>query len=105
MFCLFSESGQTGDGTSHKDIVHEVDHSDSSDCPALVVYLVDPFTYGHEWDDLNRLAMIGLLHCYQQMLTTLPDHHQSNICLQVRGNQGLFKWIHEQENSGLTNPQ
>lgn len=86
MFCLFSESGQTGDGTSHKDIVHEVDHSDSSDCPALVVYLVDPFTYGHEWDDLNRLAMIGLLHCYQQMLTTLPDHHQSNICLQVRGN-------------------
>lgn len=60
-----------------------LDSSDGADCPALVVYIIDPFTYGKEWDELSRLAMVGLLRCYQQMIAHLPEHLCNNIMLQV----------------------
>ena len=54
---------------------------DSSTLPAVVIYLIDPFSYGQEWSELHRLAMVGLLRCYQQMV--LPAHLQNNTFLQV----------------------
>jgi hypothetical protein len=58
--------------------------STNGDGPAIVIYIVNPFTYGHQdWDDLNRLAMIGLLKCYQEIVQKLPEHMQKNVYLQV----------------------
>ena len=53
----------------------------SSSQPGIVIYIVDPFSYGTEPDSISRLAMIGLLKCYQQM--ALPEHLANNLCLQV----------------------
>ena len=61
---------------------------DPTSAPGIVVYLVDPFTYGPDGDSLSRLAMIGLLRCYQQMV--LPDHLANNLSLQVSRPRGFY---------------
>ncbi|KAL4223449.1 Mediator of RNA polymerase II transcription subunit 13-like [Mactra antiquata] len=76
--------GSHGDSTqreTHEDIP---DTTLNGEGPAIVIYMVNPFTYGHqEWDDLNRLAMIGLLNCYQEIVQKLPDFMQNNVYLQI----------------------
>ena len=56
---------------------------DNSETPSIVIYLLNPFTYGHKWGDTNRLAALGLLRCYQELVQALPESLQSNIHLQV----------------------
>ena len=56
---------------------------DAADRPAYMVYMVDPFSYASDADDLRRLAMLGLLRCFNEMLKTLPNHVHENIHLQV----------------------
>ena len=57
---------------------------DSYECPAIVVYIVNPFSYAaQDWDDLNRLAIIGLLRCYKEVISMLPENMKNNIYLQV----------------------
>lgn len=46
-----------------------------------MVYIVDPFSYGQDSETISRLAMIGLLRCYQQM--ALPENLANNLSLQV----------------------
>ncbi|KAL8613177.1 hypothetical protein ACOMHN_042986 [Nucella lapillus] len=75
-------SGSQGEGSSQRETQAEPEvWEDSSTMPAVVVYLIDPFSYGQEWSELHRLAMVGLLRCYQQML--LPPHLHNNTVLQV----------------------
>ncbi|XP_046361472.2 mediator of RNA polymerase II transcription subunit 13-like isoform X2 [Haliotis rufescens] len=74
----FSEGSSQKDGGQH-----DLDTDDNNHCPAVVVYLIDPFTYGNAWDDDSRLAMVGLLRCYHQMVQSLPENLQNNMCLQV----------------------
>ena len=72
----------SGDGSSHRDSHDDVD--DSYECPAVVVYIINPFSYAaHDWDDLNRLAIIGLLRCYREVISMLPENMKNNIYLQV----------------------
>ncbi|XP_076453407.1 mediator of RNA polymerase II transcription subunit 13-like [Babylonia areolata] len=59
----------------------EAEVAEDSTMPAVVVYIVEPFSYGQDWSDLHRLAMVGLLRAYQQMV--LPSHLHSNTFLQV----------------------
>ncbi|XP_050408100.1 mediator of RNA polymerase II transcription subunit 13 isoform X3 [Patella vulgata] len=61
---------------------HDID-SDDTNIPAIVVYMIDPFTYDNDWDELNRLSMIGLLRCYREMVKILPEHLKNNISLQI----------------------
>ncbi|KAK7490637.1 hypothetical protein BaRGS_00018054 [Batillaria attramentaria] len=76
------EGSQADGGSMPREGMNDQDPSeDSSPMPAVVVYLIDPFSYGQEWADLHRLAMVGLLRCYQQMV--LPPHLQNSIFLQV----------------------
>ncbi|XP_022252364.1 mediator of RNA polymerase II transcription subunit 13-like isoform X2 [Limulus polyphemus] len=51
--------------------------------PALVVYIIEPFTYGDPDRDLYRLATLGLLLCYNQMLRYLPEHIRNSIHVQI----------------------
>ena len=70
------------DGNSHRDSHDDVD--DSYECPAVVVYIINPFSYAaQDWDDLNRLAVIGLLRCYKEVISMLPENMKNNIYLQV----------------------
>ena len=82
-------SQQAEGGPSTRENVMEQEVPENSTMPAVVVYLIDPFSFGQEWSDLHRLAMVGLLRCYQQMV--LPPQLQNSTFLQVRcqGCQGL----------------
>ncbi|XP_066998213.1 mediator of RNA polymerase II transcription subunit 13 isoform X2 [Anabrus simplex] len=51
--------------------------------PAIVVYLVDPFTMGSDSSDLQRLACLGLLRCFTTVLATVPDNIRNNISVQL----------------------
>uniref|UniRef100_A0A6A7FQQ3 Mediator of RNA polymerase II transcription subunit 13 n=4 Tax=Hirondellea gigas TaxID=1518452 RepID=A0A6A7FQQ3_9CRUS len=51
--------------------------------PAIMVYLVDPFSVGHDHPEMHRLITLGLLRCYKQMLDCLPPHMQANVHVQI----------------------
>ncbi|ELU05357.1 hypothetical protein CAPTEDRAFT_103103 [Capitella teleta] len=70
-----SEHDVTGDILNSK--------NDADDVPALVVYMVEPFSYGQEWDDLKRLSMLGILRCYHDMIAGLPAMLRENTQLQI----------------------
>lgn len=70
----------TGGPLSGGDAGHE---EDTSEPPAIVVYLVDPFTMGSDDADLQRLACLGLLRCFTAVLAALPDNIRNNISVQL----------------------
>lgn len=62
----------------------EATHEDDDQlAPSLVVYLVEPFTMGTDSYDLQRLACLALLRCFQTILGSMPDHIRTNISVQV----------------------
>ncbi|RZF40528.1 hypothetical protein LSTR_LSTR000407 [Laodelphax striatellus] len=68
--------GSTGSGEcSHED--------EDTEPPAIVVYLVEPFTLGSDNPELQRLACLGLLRCFNTVLANLPDNVRANITLQI----------------------
>ena len=78
----FSEEYGRGDSVtcSVGDCSHD---DDNTEPPAIVLYLVEPFTIGSDSNDLQRLACLGLLRCFNTVLAALPDHIRANITLQV----------------------
>lgn len=70
-------SGQSSGGS---DSSHD---EDDQEPPALVVYLVDPFTIGSDSTDLQRLACLGLLRCFTTVLSAVPESIRNNISVQV----------------------
>lgn len=52
--------------------------------PAIVVYLVDPFSLGGTEDpDRRRLAIVALLRAYSSAINSMPENIRSNINVQV----------------------
>lgn len=58
-------------------------NSENSEAPFVVLYFIEPFTYGQKDADLSRLAMFGILRCFNELLKSLPEQMQSRIQLQV----------------------
>ena len=58
---------------------------EEGDAPSIVIYLVDPFTYGQEYEpwDVPRFAVLGLLRCYQELLRGLSEPLRQQVHLQV----------------------
>lgn len=55
--------------------------------PAIVVYLVEPFSLGGPEDaDRRRLAILALLRAYSTAVNSMPENLRSNINVQVRLN-------------------
>ena len=85
--CLLFPIPGDGDSQSQKDSDATLESDSASsdgDLPGLVIYMVDPFSFAQDWEDFNRLAMLGLLRCFHDMLRSLPEHLASNIQLQVK---------------------
>ena len=82
---MFPENNQNSESSNFKDAsLHENDREKPDECPALVVYIIDPFTYGQNSEnEFDRLIKIGLLRCYLQLVKSLPDQLKQNINLQV----------------------
>ncbi|KAH3888561.1 hypothetical protein DPMN_012599, partial [Dreissena polymorpha] len=84
-----SQSNDDRDGEgAHRDLHEEVADVSQGDGPVIVIYIVNPFTYGHDWDD--RLSMIGLLRCYQEIVQGLPEFMQNNVYLQILPVQSII---------------
>lgn len=79
VFCVSEQDGFHRDG--HDDTPVDTGHNDG---PAIVIYMVNPFSYGKASDPLNRLAIVGLLKCYQEIIPKLPEFMQNSVYLQVR---------------------
>lgn len=67
---------------SSLDLSHE---EEEREVPCVVIYLVEPFSMGSDQPELQRLACLALLRCFQSVLTAVPDNIRSNINVQVGG--------------------
>lgn len=75
---------ECGRGESVTYSVGDCSHDDdNTEPPAIVLYLVEPFTLGNDSSDLQRLACLGLLRCFNTVLAALPDHIRANVTLQI----------------------
>lgn len=75
-----------GDG-NHRDNISssfeaQVD-DEEREPPAIVIYLVDPFSFGSEVEETDRLACLGLLRCYVDILNSVPEHIRANLHVQI----------------------
>ncbi|XP_076275455.1 mediator complex subunit skuld isoform X2 [Rhynchophorus ferrugineus] len=61
--------------TSHDD--------DDREAPSVIVYLIQPFTLGSDQPELQRLAVLALLRCFQSVLTAVPESIRNNISVQI----------------------
>lgn len=57
---------------------------DERHAPSVIIYMVEPFSFGCDQADLQRLACLALLRCFQSVLASVPDNIRSNISVQVR---------------------
>ncbi|XP_066986645.1 mediator of RNA polymerase II transcription subunit 13 isoform X2 [Macrobrachium rosenbergii] len=70
--------------------LNEVEDDDSPP-PALLIYLVDPFSVGQEHPDMHRLVTLGLLRCYEHMLEGLSESMQQNVYLQILSLESILE--------------
>ena len=78
-----------------KEQEQEQPEQEENEMPCVVVYIIDPFCYHHEWDenhDISRLTQLGLLRCYNEMLQMLPDNLANNIQLQIVPLQSILEF-------------
>ncbi|XP_037721998.1 mediator of RNA polymerase II transcription subunit 13 isoform X3 [Drosophila subpulchrella] len=50
---------------------------------AIVLYVVNPFTFASDSCELERLALIALLRCYAELLKAVPDSVRSQMNIQI----------------------
>lgn len=64
--------------------------------PAIVVYIVDPFSYEDADSGTGPVPAqssvwtLGLLRCYLEMLQFLPQHVRNSISVQVNDDRYIF---------------
>ncbi|GIX70393.1 mediator of RNA polymerase II transcription subunit 13 [Caerostris extrusa] len=68
---------------SHSSTTHESSEDHDQNIPSLVIYIVEPFTYGQSDPDVYRLVSLGIMHAYVDMMSNLPDALKNAIHLQV----------------------
>ncbi|CAL1281519.1 unnamed protein product [Larinioides sclopetarius] len=68
---------------AHPTPTHDSSEDNCQDVPALVIYIVEPFTYGQSDPDVYRLVSLGILHAYADMISSLPEATKNAIHLQV----------------------
>ncbi|XP_044252330.1 mediator of RNA polymerase II transcription subunit 13-like isoform X1 [Tribolium madens] len=56
---------------------------DEREVPSVVVYLVEPFSLGSDQPELQRLACLALLRCFQSVLAAVPENIRNNISVQI----------------------
>lgn len=52
--------------------------------PAVVIYMVDPFTYTADEESAStNFWLLSLMRCYTEMLDNLPENMRNSFILQV----------------------
>ncbi|XP_013781243.1 mediator of RNA polymerase II transcription subunit 13-like [Limulus polyphemus] len=78
-------SSRSQDSDSQQEIsgFEPLEQENGQQHPALVVYLIEPFTFGNPDSYLYRLSSLGLLLCYRHMLHYLPESICNSIQVQI----------------------
>lgn len=86
-FCSITERERIG-------IPTEPDSADSQAYPpAVVIYMVDPFTYTADEDSTSgNFWLLSLMRCYTEMLDNLPEHMRNSFILQVTICDFIFRF-------------
>lgn len=62
--------------------------------PAIVVYIIDPFSYEDADREVHSSTYtLGLLRCYMEMLQFLPARIRNAVSVQVQANISLLSVI------------
>lgn len=65
-------------------ILHDpMSEDDDINPPIIVVYLVEPFTYGNDSPDVQRVACLALLRSFSEMLNALPESIRGIVNIQI----------------------
>lgn len=83
--CVDSDSQRDSLNNSSTVITDPLSASDDDekDPPAIVIYVVEPFSYGSDSPELQRLACLALLRCYSNILNGVPDTIRNSINFQI----------------------
>uniref|UniRef100_A0A2K6DQH8 Mediator of RNA polymerase II transcription subunit 13 n=1 Tax=Macaca nemestrina TaxID=9545 RepID=A0A2K6DQH8_MACNE len=67
--------------------------------PAIVVYIIDPFTYENTDESANSSSVwtLGLLRCFLEMVQTLPPHIKSTVSVQIIPCQYLLQPVKHED--------
>eukprot|EP00095_Tigriopus_kingsejongensis_P006785 maker-scaffold794_size96255-snap-gene-0.18 protein:Tk06785 transcript:maker-scaffold794_size96255-snap-gene-0.18-mRNA-1 annotation:"thyroid hormone receptor-associated" len=74
-----------------------------SDPPAIMIYLVDPFSFGVENLDMRRFSNLALLRCFMQMLPHLKGPIRHNIHLQIINMDSIVELSKPQSQPAMPN--
>lgn len=78
--------------SSMKDQTADAEIEESSrEQPSVVVYMIDPFGFGNESSPHSRLATFGLLQCFNEFVSSLPETLQLGVHLQVLPLQLIYQ--------------
>ena len=95
-------SGPTGGGTGiGLDNPFDEESAEGGPPPAVVVYMIDPFSLGVDNCDMLRLSSLGLLRCFNQILPHLTDLVRNNIYLQLVPLDAVFQLSQVRKNIGV----
>jgi len=75
--------GGSGFGSSRHGDAMGMDDGGDGEPPAVVIYMVDPFSFGIDNCDLMRLSSLALMRCFAQILPNLPESLRHNVHLQT----------------------
>ena len=91
----------SGDGSGSSS--SSSDNDRNSEPPAIVIYLVDPFSFGPASDncDTMRMTTLGLIRCFSQMLPNLSDSLKNNISLQLISLDSILEIGQSQQHSRM----
>lgn len=59
--------------------------------PCIIIYVLNPLSFGHESEDLQRLSCIALLRSYSKILNVIPDSIRNNIKLQIISMESILE--------------
>ncbi len=71
--------------------ISSADVDGDGNVPAVVIYIVDPFSFGVDNCDMLRLFNLGLLRSFAQVLPTLSELLRQNIYLQLVPLESIFE--------------
>ncbi|XP_031353032.1 mediator of RNA polymerase II transcription subunit 13 isoform X2 [Photinus pyralis] len=64
---------------------------DERQAPSVIIYMVEPFSFGCDQTDLQRLACLALLRCFQSVLLSVPETIRSNISVQIISQESIME--------------
>lgn len=59
--------------------------------PCIIIYVLNPLSFDHESEDLQRISCIALLRSYSKILNAVPDTMRSNIKLQILSMESILE--------------